>query len=76
VTDLPEWVRAALRCPACRATLDDVGTNGADTSEGEAAERADAVTALSCEGCGRVYPVRDGIPVLLVDEASGGRDDA
>lgn len=25
---------------------------------------------LTCQGCGLVYPIRDGIPVLLVDEAS------
>jgi uncharacterized protein len=24
---------------------------------------------LVCQGCGLAYPIRDGIPVLLVDEA-------
>jgi len=28
--------------------------------------------ALTCTECGRVFPIRDGIPVLLLDEASGG----
>jgi uncharacterized protein YbaR (Trm112 family) len=25
---------------------------------------------LTCDDCGLVYPIRDGIPVLLVDEAT------
>ncbi|MFG3260570.1 Trm112 family protein [Streptomyces sp. NPDC048172] len=43
-----------LACPACHAPLREEGEE------------------LICTGdaCGLVYPVRDGIPVLLVDEAS------
>jgi uncharacterized protein YbaR (Trm112 family) len=29
-----------------------------------------AADAIACTGCGRVYPIRDGIPVMLVDEAT------
>jgi uncharacterized protein YbaR (Trm112 family) len=44
-----------LVCPACHAPLHE------DTTAGE----------LTCtaESCGLAYPVRDGIPVLLIDEA-------
>ena len=42
-----------LACPACLSAL-----------------RADeAADELDCTGCVLVYPVRDDIPVLLVDEA-------
>lgn len=46
-----------LACPDCKAPLraDESANNG----EGE----------LVCTGCGLAYPVRDDIPVLLVDEA-------
>jgi uncharacterized protein len=46
-----------LACPDCKAPLraDEAAAGGA----GE----------LVCTGCGLIYPVRDDIPVLLVDEA-------
>jgi len=30
--------------------------------------------ALTCTACGRTFPVRDGIPVLLLDEAVPPRE--
>ena len=30
----------------------------------------DAAQTLTCTECGRVFPIRDGIPVLLLDEAA------
>ena len=59
MTAVPPWARALLRCPACHAELAD----------------AEAGAQLRCTGCGLVYPVRDGVPVLLVDEAVGAGGD-
>lgn len=42
-----------LICPACRAKVQLTSNN----------------QGLHCVGCGLVYPVRDDIPVMLVDEA-------
>jgi len=57
---LPGWLRDVLRCPACHGELADAPADG---------------SALTCLACGRTYPVRDGVPVLLVDEATGGTDE-
>jgi uncharacterized protein YbaR (Trm112 family) len=43
-----------LACPDCKAPLDLV-KNG---------------TALKCRTCKRVYPIKDDIPVMLIDEAT------
>ncbi|WP_082573837.1 Trm112 family protein [Nocardioides sp. Root614] len=49
---------AIIVCPACKGDLTLTPAAGADGTD-----------ELVCGGCGLAYPVRDGIPVLLVDEA-------
>lgn len=42
-----------LRCPACKSKV-ELKSGGA---------------ALKCVGCHRVYPIRDEIPIMIIDEA-------
>lgn len=42
-----------LVCPSCHSEVHLV----------------DEDSALLCKGCGLKYPIRDGIPVMLIDEA-------
>lgn len=59
---MADWVRDILRCPVGRhRLLDAVDRSGQPVLE----------CAEDCGGTGlrRRYPVRDGIPVLLADEA-------
>jgi uncharacterized protein len=51
--DLEDWVLDIIVCPKCRADL----------------RADDAASELVCTGCGLAYPVRDNIPVLLIEEA-------
>ncbi|MDX1511634.1 MAG: Trm112 family protein [Nitriliruptorales bacterium] len=46
-----------LRCPDCRAEV----------------EYKDRRKVIVCSGCGLQYPVVDGIPVMLVEEATKKR---
>jgi uncharacterized protein len=53
--NIDDWLLDILACPKCHSPL---------RAEPEASE-------LVCTGktCGLAYPVRDDIPVLLIDEA-------
>ncbi|WP_307861951.1 Trm112 family protein [Nocardioides sp. SYSU D00065] len=53
--NIDEQLLSIIVCPACHGEL-------SPSAPGEAEE-------LVCQGCGNAYPVRDDIPVLLVDEA-------
>lgn len=48
------WLLDIIVCPVCRSGLREL----------------DASRGLECIACGRVYPVRDGIAVLLAEEAT------
>jgi uncharacterized protein YbaR (Trm112 family) len=52
---LPQKLLDILVCPACRQPL-------AFRQKGEQQD-------FRCAACRRTYPVRDGIPILLVDQA-------
>lgn len=55
MTSIPAEIRALLACPRCRGPLRD------DTGAG--------TLALVCDACAVVYPVEEGIPVLLAERA-------
>ena len=50
---ISEQLLEILVCPACRAKV-KLKTDG---------------SGLKCVECKRVYPIRDDIPVMLIDEA-------
>ena len=50
---IPQDLLDILVCPACKQPL----------------QLKDEGKSLKCSACRRVYPVRDGIPIMLIDEA-------
>jgi uncharacterized protein YbaR (Trm112 family) len=50
-----DWLLEILACPACRSRLEPRSETGE--------------LVCASESCGLAYPVRDGIPVLVVEEA-------
>jgi uncharacterized protein YbaR (Trm112 family) len=59
---LEPWLREILACPNCRSPLRD------DQETGE--------LVCTSETCGLAYPVVDGIPILLIDDARPTRPSA
>ena len=53
LTMIPKDLLDILVCPACKKPL----------------QLKDDGTSMKCAACRRVYPVRDNIPILLIDEA-------
>ncbi len=45
-----------LACPACKGDIELIQYKEADHG-------------LKCPACKRIYPIKDGIPVMLIDEA-------
>jgi LSD1 subclass zinc finger protein len=50
---IPDDLLAILVCPACKQPL----------------ALKENRQSLKCSACQRVYPIRDNIPILLIDEA-------
>ncbi|MGH9051562.1 MAG: Trm112 family protein [Acidimicrobiia bacterium] len=58
---LPEELMSILVCPDCHGDLEERPASGEESGRGD--------TVLVCLQCGLHYPVRDGIPVMLIEEA-------
>ena len=58
--DLGAFLLSLLACPACETH--------------PAVRQKDGF--LICDRCGRAYPIVDGIPLLLIENATGSREPA
>ena len=61
---------AILSCPACQGDVKLLDTASGNFIPSKAVGRVEGSQyKIVCAKCGRRYPVKDGIPVLLADEA-------
>lgn len=60
MNDLPLTIRDLLACPRCQGPLTDAAT---------ASQASGGTTELQCQACAVVFPVEEGIPVLLLERA-------
>lgn len=54
-----------LVCPSCREPVKLTESDAGD----------DAQARLVCSGCGLRYPVKDDIPIMLIEEAQSAKPD-
>ena len=55
---LPDWLQSTLACPRCKGPLTC-----------HSAPESPAPDELRCPSCRLAYPIRNGVPELLQDEA-------
>ncbi len=69
---IPAAIRQLLVCPRCHGPLRDTPAGAARNAPipgHESRPSADA-EGLGCDACHLIFPVRDGIPVMLLDQAA------
>jgi hypothetical protein len=67
---VPQQLLDILACPICHTPVKLVPDKQTDKQN----DKQTGQQGLKCATCGRVYPIRDDIPVMLVDEARIEKD--
>jgi uncharacterized protein YbaR (Trm112 family) len=66
-----DWLIEILACPACEGRPALVETDEDSPLPPSASEGDRGRSGLRCEKCERIYPVVDGLPILVTDRATG-----
>ncbi|HET8769348.1 MAG TPA: Trm112 family protein [Gemmatimonadaceae bacterium] len=75
---IPATIRQLLACPRCHGALRDEPAGAASTAPSPSSATlsthsgppASEHAGLVCDACQLRFPVRDGIPVMLLDQAT------